>query len=128
MRGAAHPSHTIDTYIYDYQEKKLVTIEDLFKVGSPYLATLSKLAKEDLLLQSKEGDLGFIYDEKMVEDGTKPIVNNFSKVLPTDDGLMIYFDEYQVAPYAAGPQQVAIPYAKLRDVIDPKGVLGMYIK
>jgi hypothetical protein len=38
--------------------------------------------------------------------------------------LLITFDEYQVAPYAAGPQKVAIPYSELRALINPQGPLG----
>lgn len=129
MRGAAHPYHTIDTYIYDYQEGKLISIPSgLFIAGSNYLDVLSKLSQEDLFAQSNKGDEGYVYDKQMVEDGTKPTADNFSRILPSKDGLIIYFDEYQVAPYAAGPQQVVIPYAKLKSVIDPNGVLGMYIQ
>jgi hypothetical protein len=128
LRGAAHPSHTIDTYIYDYRENKLVTTQDLFILGSDYLPLLSRLSREDLIQQSKEGDLGFTYEEDMLEEGTMPRIENFSHILPTKDGLVVYFDEYQVAPYAAGPQQVVIPYAELKAIIDPSGVLGINLK
>ena len=128
MRGAAHPYHSIAVYVYDYQQKKLVTATDFFKKDSNYLSLLSKLSQEDLLTQSKIGDMGFMYDKEMVETGTSPTKENFSKLLPMKDGLVIYFDEYQVAPYAAGPQQVVIPYAKLKDLIDAEGVLSFYVK
>lgn len=128
LRGSAHPSHSIDTYIYDYKEGKLIAVSALFKDGSQYLSLLSKLSRDDLMAQAKEGDTGFMYDREMVELGTEPAVENFARVLPLKDGLVIYFDEYQVAPYAAGPQQVVIPYAKLQAVINPDGVLGVYIK
>jgi hypothetical protein len=128
LRGAAHPSHSIDTYVYDYKENRMVSVADMFKKGSDYLSVLSKLSREDLLAQSRQGDMGFTYDSTMVLEGTSPTVENFSKILPTKDGLVIYFDEYQVAPYAAGPQQVAIPYAKIADSIDKEGVLGTYVK
>lgn len=128
LRGSAHPSHSIDTYVYDYEQKRLVEVPQFFRGGSDYLKVLSTLSKEDLFLQSKQGDMGFMYDESMVTDGTAPKPENFSKILPTKDGLVIYFDEYQVAPYAAGPQQVVIPYAKLKDIINPQGVVGMYIQ
>lgn len=128
LRGSAHPSHTIDTYIYDYQQKKLVEASQLFVRGSDYLKTLSRLSKEGLLAQSKKGDMGYVYDESMVTDGTAPQQENFSKILPLKDGLVVYFDEYQVAPYAAGPQQVIIPYSKLKGIIDPHGPLSRYMK
>ena len=128
LRGAAHPSHTIDTYIYDYKNKTLLKVSDLFKQGSNYLTVLSGLSKEDLLSQSKQGDMGYVYNEEMVSDGTVPSVDNFSRILPTKDGLVVYFNEYQVAPYAAGPQQVVIPYSKLKDIIATEGVLSLYLK
>ena len=37
---------------------------------------------------------------------------------------MITFDEYQVAPYAAGPQEVTVPYGALQAVIHRQGPLG----
>jgi hypothetical protein len=37
--------------------------------------------------------------------------------------MLVFFDPYQVAPYAAGPQAVTIPYAALADVADPAGPL-----
>jgi hypothetical protein len=126
MRGAAHPFHTIDTYIYDYETGKLVTSPELFT--GEYLPVLASLSKEDLINQSKEGDLGFTIDEQMLDEGTQPLAENFSNILPLKDGIVIFFDEYQVAPYAAGPQQVVIPYSKLQLIINPASVLGIYLK
>lgn len=128
LRGAAHPSHTIDTYVYDYQNAKLVSPDEFFLANSDYLTLLSTIAKDDLINQSKTGDLGYVVDEAMLNEGITPTKDHFKHMLPLRDGLAIYFDEYQVAPYAAGPQQVVIPYAKLQEVIDPNGVLGMYVK
>ncbi len=41
---------------------------------------------------------------------------------------MITFDEYQVADYSAGQQAVTVPYSALKDLIDPQGPLGKYVK
>jgi hypothetical protein len=128
LRGAAHPYHTIHTYIFDKKLQKLVTVQDLFMPYSKYFEFLSEYAYNDLIRQSEEGDLGFVYDKEMLRSGTEATLENFRHALPTKDGLMIYFDEYQVAPYAAGPQQVAIPYEFLREYVNPEGVLGVYIK
>jgi hypothetical protein len=124
VRGAAHPYHMIFTYVFDKKLGKLVTIQDFFLPYSKYFQFLSAYAYGDL--KSQEGDLGFEFDEQMLRSGTEATLENFRHALPTKDGLMIYFDEYQVAPYAAGPQQIAVPYAKLKEFIDPQGVLGTY--
>jgi hypothetical protein len=124
MRGAAHPYHTIHTYIFDKKLGKVVTVQDLFKPYSKYFEYLSSYAYEDLIKQSKEGDIGFVYDDQMLRSGTEATLENFRHVLPTKDGLAFYFEEYQVAPYAAGSQQIVIPYAYLKDYAEPSSALG----
>lgn len=42
----------------------------------------------------------------------------------TRDGLVFIFHEYQVASYADGEPKVLIPFASLRDVLDPRGALA----
>jgi hypothetical protein len=46
----------------------------------------------------------------------------------TSNGLVIIFDEFQVAPYVPGPQTVTIPYSELKTLIDPKGPLAGFAK
>lgn len=128
MRGAAHPYHTVHTYIFDKKLGRLVTLQDMFMPSSGYLAYLSTYAYNDLLRQSKEGDKGFTHDEETVKEGTEAALENFKHVLPVRNGLMFYFDEYQVAPYAAGPQQVVVPYEKLKQYVEPSGILGWLVK
>lgn len=128
MRGAAHPYHTTYTYIFDKKLNKLVTIQDLFMPYSKYFQFLSSYAYDDLIKQSEEGDAGFIYDKDMLKSGTEATLENFRLAVPTKDGLVIHFDEYQVAPYVAGPQQVIVPYVKLQEFINPEGVLSIYLK
>lgn len=100
--GGAHPSHYTKTFNYDLKNNKILKLADLFKPNSKYLQKLSKLSKEKL-----EDNLDF-------EDGIKPLAKNFSNFLITPKGLIIYFNEYQVASYAAGPQEILIPYSELK--------------
>jgi hypothetical protein len=128
MRGAAHPYHVTYTFIFDKKLGKLVTIQDLFMPYSKYFQFLSSYAYNDLIKQSEEGDTGFTYDKDMLKSGTEATLENFRLAVPTKDGLVIHFDEYQVAPYAAGAQQVTVPYAKLQEFINPEGALSIYLK
>jgi hypothetical protein len=61
-------------------------------------------------------------------DGFAPTEDNFSRILPTKEGLIIYFGEYQIGPYVYGPQEALIPYTALRTIINKDGVLGEYVK
>ena len=37
----------------------------------------------------------------------------------TDDSLLIFFDEYALAPYAAGLQHFYLPLSDLADILNP---------
>lgn len=128
IRGAAHPYHTVHTFIFDKKLGKIVAGQDLFKASSKYLEYLSAYAYKDLVQQAKEGDVDFSYDDDTIKSGTQAALENFKHVLPIQEGLAIYFDEYQVAPYAAGSQQVVIPYEKLKDYAEPSSIIGELAK
>lgn len=126
--GSAHPSHSIDTFIFDKKNKKLVTVKDLFTDPS-YVSVLAKASIA--YFTSRNATLGvddFKVDTSSSNEGFAPTSLNYSKILPTEKGLVIYFDEYQVAPYVAGPQEALIPYATLQSIINKDGVLGEYSK
>jgi len=38
-----------------------------------------------------------------------------------NDGLIIYFGEYEIAPYAAGMPSFNIPFSEIMDLIDTEG-------
>ncbi len=65
-------------------------------------------------------DIGF----QGFELGATAAVQNYRNWNITPNGLMITFDEYQVAPYAAGPQTVVIPYKALGQILEPDGPLA----
>jgi hypothetical protein len=62
----------------------------------------------------------------MFQTGADPTPENYQRWNLADDGFLVTFDVYQVAAYAAGPQTVTIPYADLRPVSNPNGVLQIY--
>ena len=49
----------------------------------------------------------------MIHDGTVPVAENFSALALVPGGVRVYFQPYQVAPWAAGAQRVFIPLEKL---------------
>ncbi|MBZ0290351.1 MAG: DUF3298 and DUF4163 domain-containing protein [Anaerolineae bacterium] len=112
--GAAHPNSYSRTLNYDLSSGTVLVLDDLFKTDAPYLEALSAYSVRAL---TEKGTLIF-------PDGAEPTDENYKNWNMTPDGLLITFDDYQVAPHVAGPQQVVIPYLDLTDLIDPDGVLG----
>lgn len=116
--GAAHPGHYSSAINYDLRQGRVIALADLFKPGADYLNFISTTCIADLKAR----------DMLAWEDGALPKAENFQSWNITPDGLLITFDEYQVMPYAAGPQAVMIPYAKLTDLARPDGPLAPYLK
>ena len=63
----------------------------------------------------------------MLKDGSAPTAKNYESWTITKRGIGINFDPYQVAPYAAGPQFVMVPYSALKELIKPDGPLGLFL-
>ena len=47
----------------------------------------------------------------MILDGTLPKKENFSNFAFTDNGLLVFFNRYQIAPYSYGSFNIIIPYS-----------------
>ncbi len=117
--GAAHPGDISQTANYDLQAGKNLQLADLFIPGSDYLGALSNYC----IAQLKTRDIDF----QSFELGATPTLQNYRNWNITANGLMITFDEYQVAPYAAGPQTVVIPYSVLAPIVQPNGPLANFV-
>ena len=118
--GAAHPSDSSQTATFDIQTGQVLTLAQLFVPNADYLDAISKYC----IAQLSTRDIGF----EGFELGATATAQNYRNWNITADGLMITFDEYQVAPYAAGPQTVVIPYKELAQILRPDGPLGQYVK
>ncbi len=118
--GAAHPGHYSITVNYELGQGRELALGDLFLLNSNYLETIANYCTTELSKQP--------FADPVFLEGAKPTVENYHNWNITPEGLMITFDEYQVAPYAAGPQIVTVPYAELKSLIDPRGPLAGFIQ
>jgi hypothetical protein len=113
--GRAHPYHNHPVLNYDLNAGKALALENLFIANSNYLKMISGHARKQLLTK--------LPDKWMIEQGTKD-PKNYQAWSLQKDSLLITFNEYQVAPYASGPQEIEIPYAELKKVIAPNSVIS----
>jgi hypothetical protein len=112
----AHPGTHSRTVNYDLEAGSDVSLADLFLPGSDYLERIANYCIAQLRTRNIDFDL--------FSSGADPLPENYGNWNITPDGLLITFDEYQVAPYAAGAQEVTIPFAELQSVINPQGPLA----
>jgi hypothetical protein len=127
-QGAAHPNSNSYVVNFDLKNGKPLKLSDLFKPGSKYLQTISSYCIKDLKMQSKERGTDAMLEYDQIESGAAAHAKNYQSWTITKKGLGIDFDSYQVAPYAAGPQRVLIPYSAVKDIIKPDGPLGQFVK
>ena len=112
---AAHPGLYSITLNYDLGQGRELALNDLFLPNSNYLETISNYCVAELKKQP--------YSDSFFLDGAKPTTENYRNWNITAEGLMITFDQYQVAPGASGPQIITMSYEVLKAVINPQGPL-----
>lgn len=126
--GAAHPNSYSETLTFNLENGKAIKLAELFNPGSKYLQTISAYAIQDLKKQAKAQGGDSMLDDDWIQRGAGPDAKNYQSWTISKTGLGISFDAYQVAPYAAGPQQVTVPYASLKDIIKVDGPLGQFLQ
>ncbi|HKI54191.1 MAG TPA: RsiV family protein, partial [Anaerolineales bacterium] len=116
--GAAHPGEFSHTINYDLNSGRELALGDLFLAGSNYLEVISSYCITELNKQP--------FFDGPFTNGADPTLENYRNWNITPEGLMFTFDTYQVAPGAAGPQIVRMPYGELGGLINPDGPLGKF--
>jgi hypothetical protein len=123
FEGAAHGGHNSLVLNYDLNSGKMLSLAELFKPNSNYLSLISNYS-----IKSLTKKLGPDPDTEWIQKGAGAEQENYKNWTITRRGLEVTFDQYQVASYAQGPQEVVIPYSVLKNVIDPSGPLARMIR
>lgn len=110
--GGAHGNDWATTITVDVAADRDLALNDVFLNGQIPWETLSALTQQSLLEQ-----LGEMADPTWIEQGTGVNPGNYQNWVVTPDALIFYFPSYQVAPYAAGPQRVEIPWVALHTLL-----------
>ncbi len=126
--GAAHPNSSSQTLNFDLSNGKQLKLSDLFQPGSKYLQSISTYCVKELTAQAQKQGADAMLDADWIKRGAGAEPDNYQNWTVTRKGLAITFDPYQVAPYAAGPQYVTVPYSALKDIIKPDGPIGEFGK
>jgi len=99
--GGAHPNTAFSGVTYDRQSGKLLTLDDALRMTGLTLDQLS--AQASAQLQAKLGD-SFMFPE-----GANTNPDNFSSFVVGTSTVTFLFQQYQVAPYVFGEQEISFP-------------------
>lgn len=99
--GGAHPITLFSGVNYDRATGKLLLLDDVLKMIGLTTEQLSAKASEQL-----KATLG---DSFLFPEGANTNPENFSSFVVGTSTVTFIFQQYQVAPYAAGEQEVSFP-------------------
>jgi hypothetical protein len=90
---------------------KVFTLDNLLKQG--YQSELRKLAEKEFRINNNLADTAsYINNGFEFPDNKFQINQNYGF---TQQGIIFYYNSYEIAAYAQGPSQVIIPYEKIKD-------------
>lgn len=111
ITGVSEPYHVHRSFNYNLDTGDEILLSDLFAPGAGYLEALSSYSAGVL-------DRRFS-DKRLLLQGTQPTPENFQSWNIKPNGILITFEEGQVAPAINGAQTVLIPFRMLDSILSP---------
>jgi hypothetical protein len=118
--GAAHPMHWTRTLNLFLDPVYKIELKHFFGGTADYLEKVSNAVRGKLT--DETSGTGFNVDRAWMIKGTEPQLENFSKFNFSTFGFLFTFDEYSIGPYAAGRQEIWIPFSELSGLVLPDEV------
>ena len=105
--GGAHGYYEYIPYNIDLRNGKLIVLKDIFKDNVDYKILINNEIKEQIkeLGKKTKEDVEKIYDFYGIKENQKFYFD--------DSKVVIFFDLYDIAPYAAGIPEFPIPFEKI---------------
>jgi len=134
--GGAHAEPLVERFVWLPQQQRMLTLEALVPTVKGW-AAIGSHVREQLHTSASvraEADnlppaerLRFVRNaDKMIDEGTGPEAENFSRYEPITDSsgritaLRFVFPPYQVGPYAEGTQSVEVPVTVVLPHVAPE--------
>lgn len=112
--GGAHGLTEQSSYTFDLLTGKNLSIEDLMQSGSGYRDYISSAIRKEIDKKEAAGELVEIPGTRFSDIGANPAF------FLSNDGFVLYFQQYEYFPYAAGIQEFTIGYCDLKGMLKPE--------
>ena len=116
--GGAHPLFFVDLITFGLEAGNLVELSDLIADKPALMKLAEKHFRRARGLQAEQS----LQDEGFFWDGSFVLPRNMGL---TDKGLYLFYNPYEVAPYAAGPTEFVIPFQALKPLLTKPAILGL---
>ena len=111
--GGAHGSTVQSSYTFDLATGKELALTDLMNSSGGYTAYINKQIRSEIDRRVAAGNLYEFDPGKFTDIGANP------DYYLSDSGVVLYFQQYEYFPYAAGIQEFTIPYDDLKTMLKP---------
>lgn len=129
--GGSHPNSVQTAYNLDIENQRLLRLEDILaESGAAELAALVR-AGVDEKFAPIDGGVGLFDDYASTIDTSMSWGSMTPYWYLNDTGLVVFYNQYELGPYAAGIIKVELPYESLDGILleeylpaEPDGVPG----
>lgn len=117
-QGGAHPNSWREAINFDLVNQRRLSLEDVILPGQEETFL-------DMLLWTLENRISTVSSDMFYENYRDVVTDSITGADLTDnwyfteDGLVVYYNNYDIAPYAAGTITVELSYSRLEGVLEP---------
>lgn len=119
--GGAHPNSSRTYWNFNPKTGKLIQLSDVLVKGyAPKLNAIAEKhfrAMKNLSPTTPLSKAGYWF-----ENDTFKVNDNF---LIAPEGLVFFFNTYEIGPYVVGPTEISIPYTELNELIKDQAFLPL---
>jgi len=116
--GGAHGMYSQDYTNVDLNTGEIITVESIFKEDSK--EELNKLVDKYFRESEKIKELGGFEEAGLFDDKIEAS-EHFALL---EDGILFFYNQYEIAPYAMGTFEFVIPYEDLKPLMLEESILN----
>lgn len=109
--GGAHGIYANIYTNYDVKSGRDLGLADVF---SDTLALARTLTECFIAQKELDASIPLLEQGYFIDNNQLPVTANFAL---TPEGVVFYYNVYEIAPYSYGPSQVTVPYSELKDIM-----------
>lgn len=119
--GQMHPIDYYETINYDLRRGRPLRERDVFRKG--YTRVLSDFSRRHI---KENYEMDYTTDE-WLKSGTSPRKKNFPNWNIVPEGILISYEDYQIAAHAFGQLELIVPYEYLKGVLRNTAVTKSFV-
>ena len=117
--GGSHPNSVQVAYNLDIENRRILRLEDvILEAGAGELGTLVRAGVDEKFAMIDGGN-GLFDDYAATIDNSMTYGNMTAYWYLNDVGLVVFYNQYELGPYAAGIIKVELPYESLDGILNP---------